>query len=132
VTKLISILEIKSIKILDFVLNYYLLNIDNGNIDKVVLSESSIISTNNTDLLYEILKSGFEYNKIYFVDHFTIKIEEEIKEIKETKELSKEINSGLNYSISAGTIKILDYLLSLFPSIPKEYLLKIGPLLLVN
>ncbi len=99
---------------MDFAFNFYLKQIKHKTLEKVLLTESSVISTNNTDLLFELIKLGFELNKKDFVVSINMD------------------NSDLGYSISHRTLKVLNYLLSLFPRVSNNYIQKIGPVLYVS
>jgi len=112
--KLSQILQLNYKKILNFMLNFYLKSIQNKSLSNLILTESSVVSTHNTELLFELIKCGFEMNKNDFVSLLKIDSDEN------------------QFSIfSYLTMQILNGIVSLFPRIPKEFLLKVGPILLV-
>ena len=119
--KLNSILDLKSERILNFMLSFYINKLHSLN--RLILTENSLISTHNLDLLFQLLKNGLEYDKKEFRKCLNLNN----KSTKEQKESIMNQNS-----ISQMTITLLNYLVSLFPIIPKQYLLKVGPILLVS
>jgi len=79
----------------------------------VLLNESSNIVQNHCELLFELVKKGFEQNKEEFRSAF----------------YNKNPHSNKLPDI---IVRILDFIISFFPRVPGRFVSKIGPVLQVN